>query len=154
VGAQFLDLRATGADGEDPGADGSTALDVTRGVEDEKRFTFALSGSKTGPDGEGRSDARFVSRSGRVAIEAADWNVAYALSLAGIQPVPERFTVKWRVEARFVDEPERPRGTDPAIEAFVTVAQGLPNARHVLEISGGGTGSIAAIRVHRPPFRR
>ena len=38
----------------------------------EKLFTLTLSGSKTGPDGEGRSDAKFVSKSGRVVIEPED----------------------------------------------------------------------------------
>ena len=63
----------------------------------DKLFSFKLAGSKTGPDGEGRSDGRFVSPSGRVVIETNDWNASYALSLGGIKPVPEAFEVKWKV---------------------------------------------------------
>ena len=64
-----------------------------------------------------------------------------------------QFEVKWRVEPRFVDEFTAPGVKVPAIETTVTPAQGLPNTRHTLEISGGEATPIAAIRVHRPPLR-
>ncbi len=113
-------------------------------------FSFTLTGSKTGPDGEGRSDARFVSKSGRVVIETNDWNVTYTLSLAGIKPVPEAFEVKWKVEPRFVDEFVSPGVTNAATETLVTLASGLPNAKHTLEITGSEATPIAAVRVYRP----
>ncbi len=125
-------------------------LAVTKDALDDKLFTFALTGSKAGPDGEGRSDARFVSKSGRVVIETNDWNVIYALTLGGINPLPEKFTAKWNVEPRFVDEFVSPGVKDPAIETTVTLAQGLPNVKHSLEISGNETTPIAAIYVYRP----
>ena len=127
-------------------------LEVTRDAQSEQRFTGTLTGSKTGPDGTGASDERFVSKSGRVVIETNDWNVAYALSLGGIKPVPERFTVKWQVKPRFVDEFIAPAVKDPAIETTVTLAQGLPNTRHALELTGSETTAIAAIRIYRPPL--
>ena len=125
-------------------------LDARKDPANEKLFTFTLTGSKTGADGEGRSDARFVSKSNRVVIETNDWNVAYATSLAGIKPVPEQFTVKWKVEPRFVDEFVSPGVKDATTETTVTLAQGLPNTKHTLEISGSVATSIAAIRVYRP----
>ena len=128
------------------------SLAVTRNAENEKLFTFTLAGSKTGADGEGRSDARFVSKSGRVVIETNDWNVTYATSLAGIKPVPEKFDVKWRVEPRFVDEFASPGVKDPAIETTLTLARSLPNTKHTLEISGDSATLIRAIRVYRPPL--
>lgn len=127
-------------------------LAVTKDAQNDKLFTFTLTGSKTGPDGEGRSEARFVSKSGRVVIETNDWNVAYATSLAGIKPAPEKFDVKWKVEPRFVDEFVSPGVKDPAIETPVTLAQGLPNTKHTLETSGSDATPIAAIRVYRPPL--
>jgi hypothetical protein len=127
-------------------------LAVSKNAQNEKLFTFTLNGSKTGPDGEGRSDARFVSKSGRVVIETNDWNVTYALNLAGIKPVPEKFDVKWKIEPRFVDEFLSPGVKDHAIEAPVTLAQGLPNTKHTLEISGGEAAPIAAVRIYRPPL--
>ena len=100
-------------------------LDVKRAdPANEKLFTFTLTGSKTGPDGEGRSDARFVSKSGRVVIAPEDWNAAYALALAGIKPVPESFTVKWSVVPRFSDEFTAPAVKDPAVETTAILAQG------------------------------
>lgn len=83
-------------------------------------------------------------------IETNDWNASYAFRLAGIQPVPEKFEVTWRVEPHFVDEITFPDAKDPTTEATVTLAHGLPNAKHTLEISGSDDAPIAAIRVYRP----
>ena len=129
------------------------SLAVTKEPQSENVFHFSLTGSKTGTDGEGRSDARFVSNSGRIVLETNDWNVSYALSLAGIKPVPDTFTVKWKVEPRFVDEFVSPGATNPAIETAVTLARGLPNGRHTLEISGGDRAPISALRIYRPPLQ-
>lgn len=118
----------------------------------DQRFTFTLAGSKTGPDGEGRSDARFVSKSGRVVIETNAWNVAYALSLAGIKPVPEKFEVTWHVDTHFADEISVPEAPEAATESVVVLASGLANTRHTLEITGGADSPIIALRVHRPPL--
>lgn len=128
------------------------SLDIRRLDPEGKQFGFTLTGSKTGPDGEGRSDQRFVSKSGRVTIAPEDWNVAYALMLSGINAVPEHFLAKWNVVPRFVDTFVSPGVKDPAIEATVVLSQGLPNARHTLEITGGPDTPIAALRIYRPPL--
>ena len=127
-------------------------MDVAKDHGDPKLYRFTLRGSKTGPDGEGRSDRRFVSRSGRVVIEPEDWNVEYALMLAQVKPVPDRFSVTWSVVPHFVEEFVSPGIKDPAVETTVTLAQGLANTRHVLEIVGNGKTPIAAVRVYRPPL--
>jgi hypothetical protein len=116
----------------------------------DKLFRFTLTGSKTGLDGEGRSDTRFVSPSGRVVIETNDWNASYALSLGGIKPVPDAFEVKWKVEPRFADEFVSPGVTSAATDTLVILASGLPEGPHRLEISGSDATPIAAIRVYRP----
>lgn len=116
-------------------------------------FQFTLTGSKTGPDGTGRSDARFVSTSGRIVIDTDAWNVPYALSLGGIQPVPEQFEVKWHVEPHFVDEFVSPGVSTPAVETTVTLAQGLSNAEHTLVITGNESTPLIALRVYCPPLR-
>lgn len=126
-------------------------MSVKRGdAANDKLFRFTLTGSKSGLDGEGRSDERFVSNSGRVVIETDDWNVNYALSLGGITPVPDNFEVNWKVEPRFVDEFISPGVTNAAEETSVTLANGLFNGKHALEISGSEATPIAAIRVYRP----
>lgn len=119
---------------------------------DEKLLTFSVSGSKTGDDGEGRSDQKFVSKSGRIVINPEDWNATYALSLAGIKPVPDQFTVKWSVVPYFVDEFVSPGISDPTIETTVTLAQGLSNTKHTLEISGSEETPISAVRIYTPPL--
>jgi hypothetical protein len=43
-----------------------------------------------------------------------------------------------------------PGVTNTATEALVTLAHGLPNTKHTLEISGSDATPIAAIRVYRP----
>ncbi len=115
-----------------------------------KLLSFTLVGSKAGPDGEGRSDARFVSKSGRVVIETNDWNVVYTLSLGSITPMPERVEVKWQVEPHFMDEFVSPGVKDNAIETTVTLAQGLANGKHILEVSGSEIPTLEAIRVYHP----
>lgn len=127
-------------------------MEVTRDPADDKLFTFTIAGSKTGPDGSGRSDQRFVSNSGRIVIDPADWNVEYSLSLPGIKPVPAQFTVRWQVVPYFQDRFTAPDASDPTVEAAVTVAQGLANGRHTLEILGDAHTPVAAVRIYRPPF--
>jgi hypothetical protein len=130
-------------------------LHVRKNAEDAKLFSFTITGSITGPDGEGRSDARFVSKSGRVVIAPEDWNVDFALGvLAGLKPIPETFDVRWRVVPQFVDAFVSPGVTDPTVETTVRLAQGLANASHTLEITGSPDTPIAAIRVYRPPLAR
>ena len=56
---------------ERPGGD--RALRFTHVTADKKHARFKLSGSKTGPDGEGDTDHEFNSASGRIFIAAHDW---------------------------------------------------------------------------------
>lgn len=125
-------------------------MQVVKDPADEKQFSFALSGSKTGPDGVGRSDQPFVANSGRVVIDPKDWDVEYSLALPGIKPVPDKFVVKWQVVPHFVDTFAPPRAEDKTIENVVTIAQGLKSGKHTLEI--GGAAPVVAIRVYKPPF--
>ena len=129
-------------------------MQVARDPAKEKTYTFTLTGSKTGPDGQGRSDQRFVSNSGRVVIPTEGWGVEFALEvLAGVKPVPPTFTVKWQTIPQFVDTFVSPGVKDPAIETTVTLAQGLSNGKHTLEITGAESTPIAAIRIYRPPLQ-
>ena len=128
-------------------------MQVIKDPANDQLFTFTLRGSKTGPDGEGRSDRRFVAKSGRVVIEPQDWDVAYVLALSAIKPAPNSFEVRRKVVPYYVDEFMSPGIQDETVETVVTLAQGLRNGRHTLEISGAPTTPISAIRVYRPPLR-
>ncbi len=113
-------------------------MDVTKAG--DKLFEFTVRGSKTGLDGSGRSDQRFVSNSRRIVIEPDAWNVDFALGvLAGVKPVPEKFTVAWSVVPYFADEVNG---------RTLTVASGLPNTKHILELTGAAT-----VRVYTPPLK-
>ncbi len=117
---------------------------------DPERYAFHLRGSVTGPDGAGRSDEPFVSRSGRVTLEPSNWGVAYAMGLAGVSQVPDVFTIGWDVVPRYQDQAVAPISGRRGVERVLTLAQGLPNGSHVLELRGDPAG-LRGVRVYRPP---
>jgi lysophospholipase L1-like esterase len=116
---------------------------------DDKTFTFELTGSKTGPDGSGRSDTRFVSNSKRVVIEPDAWNAGFALAMAGHKPVPDEFPVTWKTQPRFVTSYELPQGRDPGNEMAITVAAGLPAGKKQLRITFEEECPLKAVRAYR-----
>jgi hypothetical protein len=120
-------------------------LTLTELTPDLKQFRFTVAGSKTGPDGEGSTGERFVSKSGRVVIEPADWNFEYALKVFKA-PLPVGFKIQWKVLPQFQDEFVSPGVKDKSIETVVTLAQGLTNTKHTLEISGGPHATTRASR--------
>ncbi len=126
-------------------------LTITELAPDGQWCRFTVAGSVTGPDGEGRSDQRFVSRSERIVIDPDDWNIAYAWKVFG-KRIDVGFQVKWRVVPYFVDAFVSPGIKDPTTETTVTLAQGLQGRKHVLEIYGNPQTPIAALRVYCPPL--
>jgi hypothetical protein len=117
-------------------------------------FTFEIEGSVTGPDGKGSSKERFVSDSGRVVIEPEDWSLDYDRRVSK-KPVPAGFECRWRVLPLFVDVYEPPTIDDPSLEYATTVAQGLSNGPHKLELvsATGQPIPVRAIRVFEPPVK-
>lgn len=118
---------------------------------DLKSFKFDVTGSSTGPDGSGERGARFVSNSGRVIIEPEDWNLEYCLAVFKT-PVEDGFQVKWKVEPHYADQFAPPPAGRAGSELLITLAQGMPNGKHTLEISGSRE-AIAAIRIYTPPLK-
>ncbi len=108
---------------------------------DVSRWRFRVEGSKTGPDGEGTSDAPFVSNSRRVAFGPGDWYVREAFGIVRQRP-PEGFAVRWRGVLRGAD-------TVPA-RGTVTVASGLAPGPHTLTLIGKTRG--VRVTIYRPPF--
>jgi hypothetical protein len=119
---------------------------------DESRAEFEVRGSSTGYDGRGVSTERFVSKSGRVVIEPADWTLVRALKLLH-SPTPRGFEVRWSVLPMFADVYAEPRMGDLSREQATTLALGLPNTKHKLELIAEGpeVPNIREIRVYRPP---
>jgi len=132
---------------------------------DGKQFKFSVEGSVTGKDGEGTADKRFVSNSGRAVIEPEAWNIAYSFGLIRSKGEndkskppfvpPDKIVATWKVIPFFADEFQSPPAADPATETLVTLAQGLSNGPHELQLIGkDGPVKIRAIRVYQPPLGR
>lgn len=116
-------------------------------------FQFTVSGSVTGADGEGTGKQKFVSKSGRVVIEPADWVLAYDKQVSK-KPAPAEFNVRWKAESLFVETYTAPDAKDPAREYPTVLVSNLPNGRHTLElIADGDTPALKALRVHNPPVK-
>lgn len=148
----------------------TSATPTARHEQTTPRYVFSVRSDKTGPDGEGRSDVRFVSRSGRLVIDPEDWNVAYTFALAGREAPPTAFTIDLRVEPHFTDSVASvPAGT--TAPRVATLASGLSNTQHTLllkradvAVDARGTSidaskadaraTLLALRVYRPPLDR
>jgi len=111
-----------------------------------QQLRFRVTGSRTGDDGEGRSDTLFVSRSGRLRIPADGWfrrkNEADFRQFSWLRPGD---VLRWRVFSMSRDI------VVPATEP-VTAVQGVPNGPHVLELAGKSLAGLKEIRVYRPPL--
>jgi hypothetical protein len=119
---------------------------------DPKTIQFELTGSKTGKDGVGEVGKKFVSNSGRVVIEAEDWNLDYSMKVHGPK-LKDGFEVKWKAAAHFSDEFTPAAPTAAGIESIQTVAQGLPTGKHRLELTSSDAAAITAIRIYQPAGR-
>ena len=126
---------------------------ISHASEDGKRFSFEIFGSITGPDGAGESDQAFLSKSGKIAIEPEDWNLEYCKAVFKT-PIPADLETRWRVLPQGDDRLILFGYIDKTLEPAFTIAQGLPNGKHRLElISNGKHPNLKLIRVYRPPFK-
>lgn len=126
-----------------------TECDVEKGI-----LKFSVSGSVTGPDGEGDASQRFVSNSGRVVIEPSAWSVMGALKYSK-KPVPDGYVITWETRPLFVDTYQAPATPDKALECPTTLAQGLSNGPHTVEIipNGDGPVPVQSFKVYKPPLQ-
>lgn len=124
-------------------------LSIGRASDDYTNFTFAVIGSKTGPDGIGSSTKKFVSKSGRLVIDPEDWNLANCRKVFG-RKLDDGFRIRWKSQPMWNAAPLA-RGPVLGRGTFV---QGLSNGKHTLELSGEGLRAmgLTAFRVYRPPF--
>ena len=118
--------------------------------EDPKQCKFEIAGTKTGPDGEGDTEHKFVSNSGRISIAFEDWNLEYAFKTFKTK-LPPGFKIEWKVVPHFVDELKLEPIKDRSLETTVTLVQGLKNTQHKLELIGGPDTPISSIRIYEPP---
>jgi hypothetical protein len=126
---------------------------ITEINQDSSQFKFEVVGSKTGRDGSGGSDSKFISNSGRVVIEPQNWWLKTSKELSG-KSTPNGFEIKWQVKPMFVDSYIAPKVENPTLESSTTLAQNLTNSRHKLEIivDNNSTVPIQTLRVYKPPL--
>ncbi len=127
---------------------------ITETTPDASKFSFEVFGSKTGADGSGRSDRPFVSTSRRVVIQPEHWWLRRAWEYSK-KELAAGFEIRWEVKPLYADAIQPVRSVDAARETSVTIAQGLPNTKHRLELRRAGSGGteIRALRVWQPPAR-
>ncbi|MDY0169217.1 MAG: SGNH/GDSL hydrolase family protein [Thermoguttaceae bacterium] len=136
---------------------------------DGRQYRFTLTGSRTGPDGQGDNSQLFVSNSGRITISGQDFNPSHGFEAdrtkTELEPVSEELLLTWSVRQPFQDEvhgvpqregePWNPRYEHPY--RYVTVVDGLPPGEHELTLipvysKNRQHFSIDAVEVHRPPL--
>jgi hypothetical protein len=125
---------------------------VTGLNEPQGKFDFTVTGTEGGLDGSGSSTKTFKSPSGRITIEPEDWNLAYARQVSGIGVV-EGASFTWARHFACDDQPAVSMANGE-VEQRYTVATGLTNTRHVVELSvAPGAPDISEVRAYRPPLK-
>lgn len=129
-------------------------LRITKITDDAKYFEYEVTGSVTGPDGKGNSKDVFVSKSKRVGIEPEDFMITWTQEYFK-KKCPDNFEITWSVQTSFKDTYAPKRLTDRSQYDMATVAAGIENGKHVLEIIPNGDGDIPIkeIVIHRPPLK-
>lgn len=116
-------------------------LEVTAINADTTVYSFRVTGSVTGEDGTGTSNAPFISRSGRVVIDPAD--IIFNKIKETFKTVtPVGFKVNWSVVPAFADRYQPPLVTDPAKLYRTTLVCGLSDGPHTLELQGDKKGPL------------
>jgi hypothetical protein len=121
---------------------------------------FSLRGSVTGEDGQGSTIENFVSKSGRIIIDANDWRYIpdYKPNMPG---QPKQPAMILQIARDYLDQVSCL--PDPGGHAqgdipyqYVTIADGLSPGEHELTLIPSDTGSfsIQTVEVHNPPMMR
>lgn len=117
---------------------------------DWKTWKFDLTGSQTGADGSGTVGENFVSKSGRIVLDPADWNLDFCLKVFGPR-IKDGFAFSWKAVRLGSAVCTVPAARDPTLENAVTLAQGLPHGPHILTLTGD-LAALSALRVYTPPL--
>lgn len=114
--------------------------------------TFSLTGSKTGPDGNGSTLATFISNSRRVRLEPYALTVWWAYSVTQKMPSDD-FNIEWNAVRRSVSTFTPKAAPALGLESVETLFLGTAaSVEHRLRIQplAGTPGGIKAIRVYSP----
>lgn len=125
-------------------------LTITKIDRQNELLFFKLEGSETGLDGTGNNKKKFVSNSGRILIEPADFFIFDSESITK-KLTPVGFEVTWEIRPNFSDRINFERKNDTYL-----VVQGLENNMHELTLISDGAKDgfpIKSIIVYRPPLK-
>ncbi|HEX8912294.1 MAG TPA: hypothetical protein VF796_08030 [Humisphaera sp.] len=126
-------------------------LTVTGATPDGKGRTYEVVGSVTGKDGTGDTLAPFTSKSGRAKIDPK----SFFAGKGDVADVKPGYAIKWKVVPLFADEAVVKADADATRENAVTLAQGIENGKHTVELiaADGGVVPVAFVRGYRPPVK-
>ncbi len=129
-------------------------LKITEISDDAKNFKFEVSGSKTGPDGSGSNEAKFISKSERVVIDPKDFTITSSQKYTN-KKCPVGFEIKLSVAPMFLDVYTAPKKVDPAKPVRTTLVKLIENGPHTLEIIPNGDGDVPVkeITAYQPALK-
>jgi hypothetical protein len=124
-------------------------ITITEG--DVKAFRFKVHGSVTGPDGEGSSEEKFVSDSGRIVIASDAWWRRGPKDAPN--PIRPGHELHFKCVLLGTDRYTPPTAPDPSREYPTVLASGLTDGEHTLELIQEGDAAVplAALRFYNPP---
>ena len=120
---------------------------------DQTTFDFSVKGSVTGDDGSGISTRDFVSKSGRLRIDAQDWMLLRAFNLKHV-PLQAPFLVRWTVSNVCAGVPEVIDRGDGTMEYRYVLVAGTSNKAHTAMLRGVTSSFEKAVefRAYKPPL--
>jgi len=123
------------------------SLEITGINRDSNLIEFKLYGDKTGFDGNGSNREDFISNSGKIRIDSADFFIFESEAYTH-KPTPTGFKIEWEVKALFQDTISIRSG----VESYLA-AQGLSNTSHELKLIIEGNVPLASITTYSPPIK-
>ena len=124
-------------------------------------FSFRITGSVTGKDGQGKASQDFYSKSGRVIIKkddaeaGGDWHLNRSYKVLKTL-VHRGDSVKWKTYSITTDIFTPVLKNNSSGESSVILFQGVPNTNHLLKIikKGRNFPPVTRITVYRPFWNR
>jgi hypothetical protein len=115
---------------------------------------FELTGSVTGPDGQGQAAAEFTSRSGQIHFDPALWRHLDKDRKTGKIKYPNARGDRFTFEVRRALEAQVQIEAGSLKPQVVCVVRQVRNTWHELLLTGEGVKNIVAVRVAEPPAGR
>lgn len=121
---------------------------------DGHNYSFDLRGESTGDEGSGKSGEDFISKSGRIRINAADIDVE-AVRTVLQKDLPPNFDIKWKVYSISRDVWQSSSAPDKGRVDQSTVIQLRDSGTHLIEVVPNGDGQVGihSIMVYNPSAR-